>query len=320
MERNTCTSLVCGGAGFVGSHLCEFLLRAGNKVICMDDLSTGRMDNVRLFLGTPMFKFVEHDVSAPFPTDMTDWGITEIYNLACAASPRDYQQNPIATLRTSFVGSMNLLDLARKTDARILLASTSEVYGDPLVTPQDEDYWGNVNPNGIRSCYDEGKRVAETLFCDYHRQYGTDTRIVRIFNTYGPRMREGDGRVVPNFIVQALRGDSLTVYGDGKQTRSFLYIDDLVAGISGVMKSSAVATPVNIGNPNETSIAELAQLVKTLTHSASEIAYYPLPRDDPKRRKPNIARAKMLLDGWEPHWPLSEGLRKTIAYFSKTNK
>ncbi len=301
--------LITGGAGFLGSHLCEQLLGQGHEVVCLDNLFTGRKENLRAFAGNPRFEFVRHDVVDPFKFE-----VDRIYNLACPASPVHYQHNAIKTVKTSVMGAINALGLAKRTKARILQASTSEVYGDPAVHPQPEGYWGNVNPIGIRSCYDEGKRCAETLFFDYHRMNGVDIRVVRIFNTYGPRMLADDGRVVSNFIVQALRGEDVTLYGDGSQTRSFCYVDDLVAAIVAMMEQTQTTGPVNIGNPGEFTMLELAQKVIRLTGSKSKLVHKPLPSDDPKQRQPDISLAKKVL-GWEPKVSLDEGLAKTIAYF-----
>jgi len=303
--------LVTGGAGFIGSHLCERLLNEGNDVICLDNYFTGSKDNIIHLFKNPHFEMIRHDVMIPYYAE-----VDEIYNLACPASPVYYQIDPIQTVKTSVMGAINMLDLARRTSARILQASTSEVYGDPMVHPQVESYWGNVNPVGPRSCYDEGKRCAETLFMDYHRQSNLKVKIVRIFNTYGPKMSENDGRVVSNYIMQALKGKDITVYGDGLQTRSFQYVDDLVEGIIRMMRTDDSFTgPVNIGNPNEFTILELAHHVIRLTGTSSKIVYCPLPGDDPRQRKPDITLAKQKLDGWEPTIQLEEGLKKTIAYF-----
>lgn len=303
--------LVTGGAGFLGSHLCERLLAEGNDVICLDNLFTGSKDNIRQLLDNPYFEFIRHDVTIPIYLE-----VDQIYNLACPASPVHYQYNPIKTAKTSVMGAMNMLGLAKRTGARILQASTSEVYGNPEVHPQPESYWGSVNPIGRRSCYDEGKRMAETLFFDYHRQHGVDIRVIRIFNTYGPRMNPSDGRVVSNFIVQALRGEDITVYGDGSQTRSFCYVDDLVDGMVRMMKAEDFIGPVNLGNPGEFTMLELAEKVIDLTGSGSRIVYRPLPSDDPTQRKPVIDLAKERLD-WGPTIALEDGLRKTIAYFKE---
>lgn len=303
--------LVTGGAGFLGSHLCDRLIREGCDVICADNLFTGSKDNIRHLLGNPYFEFIRHDVTEPLYVE-----VDQIYNLACPASPPHYQYNPIKTAKTSVYGAMNMLGLAKRTNARILQASTSEVYGDPEIHPQTEDYRGCVNPIGIRSCYDEGKRMAETLFFDYHRRHSVDIKVMRIFNTYGPRMSANDGRVVSNFIVQALRGDDITVYGDGSQTRSFCYVDDLIEGMVRLMDSKEGFTgPVNIGNPGEFTMLQLAEKVIELTKTDSKIVYRPLPSDDPLQRCPDITLAKKEL-GWEPAVALQEGLEKTIAYFS----
>lgn len=302
-------TLVTGGAGFLGSHLCEALLAAGDEVVCLDNFFTGSRRNLLPFREHPNFDLVRHDVTQPILLE-----VDRIYNLACPASPVHYQHNPVKTIKTSVMGSINMLGLAKRVHARILQASTSEVYGDPAVHPQAEGYWGNVNPIGIRSCYDEGKRVAETLFMDYHRQNGIDIRIVRIFNTYGPRMLPDDGRVVSNFIVQALRGEDLTVYGDGSQTRSFCYVSDLIRGFIAMMNKEGFTGPVNLGNPGEFTMLELAEKVLELTGSKSKIVFKPLPSDDPKMRCPDISLAKRELS-WEPQVSLNEGLIKTIAYF-----
>ena len=303
--------LVTGGAGFIGSHLCERLLSEGHEVICLDNFFTGRKQNIAHLFDNKNFELVRHDVTEPILLE-----VDQIYNLACPASPVHYQYNPVKTVKTSVMGMINMLGMAKRVKARILQASTSEVYGDPLIHPQTEDYFGNVNPIGLRSCYDEGKRVAETLMMDYNRQNGVDTRIVRIFNTYGERMLENDGRVVSNFVVQALRGEQLTVYGDGTQTRSFCYVSDLVDGIIRLMNASGtdIHMPVNIGNPGEFTMNELAAEVGKCVGRDISIRYLPLPLDDPKQRQPNIERAKKLLD-WEPTVPLAEGLRKTVDYF-----
>lgn len=302
--------LVTGGAGFLGSHLCERLVGLGNDVICVDNLFTGNKDNIRHLIGNPYFEFIRHDVTQPIFVECD-----QIYNLACPASPVWYQRDPIYTIKTSFYGTMNALGLAKRVGARILQASTSEVYGDPDIHPQPESYWGNVNTTGPRSCYDEGKRAAETLFFDYRRQHGVDIKVMRIFNTYGPRMDIGDGRVVSNFIVQALRGEDITVYGDGSQTRSFCYVDDLIEGMIAFMDSQGGFTgPVNIGNPGEFTIRQLAEMVISLTGSKSQIVYRELPADDPVQRKPDISLARQKLQ-WEPSIPLEEGLKKTIVFF-----
>ena len=310
MERTRV--LVTGGAGFIGSHLCERLLDEGYEVICMDNLFTGQKDNIRHLMSNPYFEFIRKDVTEDIYVECD-----QIYNLACPASPIHYQYDPIKTIKTSFIGSLHVLGLAKRCNARVLQASTSEVYGDPEVHPQPESYWGHVNPDGIRSCYDEGKRAAETLFFDYHRQHGVDIKVVRIFNTYGPNMRGDDGRVVSNFIVQALKGEDITIYGDGSQTRSFCYVDDLVEALIRMMNSRDGFTgPVNLGNPGEFTMLELAQKVIDLTGSDSKIVYMPLPQDDPTQRKPVIDLAKKELD-WEPTIPLDEGLKRTIEYFKK---
>ncbi|QYY35620.1 UDP-glucuronic acid decarboxylase family protein [Ruficoccus sp. ZRK36] len=302
--------LVTGGAGFLGSHLCERLLAQGHEVICLDNLFTGRKANVIHMMDDHNFEFVRHDVVDGFKAE-----VDQIYNLACPASPVHYQFNPIKTVKTSVMGAINVLGLAKRVKARVLQASTSEVYGDPSVHPQTESYWGNVNTIGIRSCYDEGKRVAETLFFDYHRQHAIEIRVIRIFNTYGPRMHPKDGRVVSNFIVQALKGDPITIYGEGQQTRSFCYRDDLIEGMIRLMNNDQDFTgPCNIGNPGEFTIRELAEKVIELTGSSSKLVFEPLPSDDPKQRKPDITLAREKL-GWEPTVALEEGLKKTIAYF-----
>ncbi|MBP5247400.1 MAG: SDR family oxidoreductase [Fibrobacter sp.] len=307
--------LVTGGAGFLGSHLCERLLADGHEVICLDNYFTGRMSNVNHLRDNRNFELIRHDVTEPILLE-----VDRIYNLACPASPIHYQYNPVKTIKTSVMGAINMLGMAKRVHARILQASTSEVYGDPNVHPQTEDYWGNVNPIGIRSCYDEGKRVAETLFMDYHRQNHVDIRIVRIFNTYGPRMLANDGRVVSNFIVQALKGEDITIYGSGEQTRSFCYVSDLIEAIVRMMDQDDAIGPVNIGNPHEFTMLELAEKVIDLTGSQSKIVYLSLPGDDPKKRKPDISRAKKILSNWEPTVQLEEGLKKTIAYFESTLK
>ena len=302
--------LVTGGAGFLGSHLCERLLAAGHEVLCVDNFFTGRRVNVGHLLDNPRFELMRHDVTFPLYVE-----VDQIFNLACPASPVHYQFDPVQTTKTSVHGAINMLGLAKRTRAKILQASTSEVYGDPSVHPQPESYWGNVNPIGPRSCYDEGKRCAETLFFDYYRQHKTRIKVVRIFNTYGPRMHPNDGRVVSNFIVQALQGRPITIYGTGQQTRSFCYVDDLIEGMLRLMNSRDELTgPVNIGNPGEFTMLELAQLVIELTGSKSEIAFESLPVDDPKQRRPDISQARKELD-WEPIVPLRQGLEKTIAYF-----
>jgi len=302
--------LVTGGAGFLGSHLCNRLLEEGNDVICLDNLFTGNKDNIRHLLGNDYFEFIRHDVTEPIFLE-----VDQVYNLACPASPVHYQYNPIKTTKTSVLGAINMLGLAKRVKARILQASTSEVYGDPQIHPQPEDYRGCVNTMGIRSCYDEGKRVAETLFYDYHRMHKLEIKVMRIFNTYGPNMNPNDGRVVSNFIVQALNNEDITIYGDGSQTRSFCYVDDLIEGMVRLMNSRAdFIGPVNIGNPGEFTIKQLAELVVNLTGSSSKLIYKPLPSDDPLQRKPVIEIAKKELD-WEPTVPLEEGLKKTIEYF-----
>ena len=307
--------LVTGGAGFLGSHLCERLLDDGHEVICLDNYFTGRMSNVDHLRDNRRFELIRHDVTEPILLE-----VDRIFNLACPASPIHYQYNPVKTIKTSVMGAINMLGMAKRVHARILQASTSEVYGDPDVHPQTEDYWGNVNPIGIRSCYDEGKRVAETLFMDYHRQNRVDIRIVRIFNTYGPRMLANDGRVVSNFIVQALKGEDITIYGSGEQTRSFCYVSDLIEAIVRMMDQNDAIGPVNIGNPHGLTMLELAHQVIDLTGSKSKIVYLSLPGDDPKKRKPDISRAKKVLSNWEPVVQLEEGLRKTISYFESTLK
>lgn len=301
--------LVTGGAGFLGSHLCDKLLALGHEVICLDNFYTGQKKNIAHNLQNPNFEFIRHDITEPVRLE-----IDQIYNLACPASPVHYQNNPVGTIKTCVHGSINMLGLAKRTGARILQASTSEVYGDPEVHPQKEDYRGSVNPIGIRSCYDEGKRCAETLFFDYHRQHDVDIRIMRIFNTYGPRMHPDDGRVVSNFIVQALSGQDITIYGDGSQTRSFCFVDDLLNGMEALMETKSFIGPVNIGNPGEFTIKELAEKVIGLTGSKSKLTFKDLPLDDPTRRKPDISLAKKELK-WEPHIGLEEGLKKTIEYF-----
>ena len=311
--------LVTGGAGFVGSHLCERLLKEGNEVICLDNYFTGSKDNIEHLMDHHYFELVRHDIINPYMIE-----VDEIYNMACPASPVHYQYNPIKTIKTSVMGAINMLGLAKRVGAKILQASTSEVYGDPSVHPQPESYWGNVNPIGLRSCYDEGKRCAETLFMDYHTQNQVAIKIIRIFNTYGPRMHPKDGRVVSNFIMQALKGDDITIFGEGTQTRSFQYVDDLVEGAIRMMNSrDGFLGPVNIGNPVEFTMLELAQLVIELTNSKSKIIHMPLPQDDPMQRQPVIDLAKKELNGWEPKIHLREGLGKTINYFDgliKSNK
>lgn len=303
--------MVTGGAGFIGSHLCERLLRDGLDVVCVDDFSTGLEENIAHLRSSPRFQVLRHDVAQPLVAE-----VDAIYNLACPASPVHYQSDPVRTLRTSVLGALNLLELARQCGAVILQASTSEVYGDPSVHPQPESYWGNVNPTGVRACYDEGKRCAETLFFDYRRQYGVRTKVVRLFNTYGPRMRPDDGRVVSNLIMQALCGADLTVYGQGHQTRSFCYVDDMVEALVRMMATAdEVVGPVNLGNPGEFSILELAQKVLAQTGANVQITHHPLPQDDPKQRRPDIALAHQLLGGWGPRIDLDTGLHQTIAYF-----
>lgn len=305
--------LVTGGAGFIGSHLCKRLVLEGNEVICLDNFFTGCRENVIGLTKYNNFELIRHDIIIPFHAE-----VDEIYNLACPASPIHYQYNSIKTIKTSVIGAINMLGLAKRTNAKILQASTSEIYGDPSVHPQPEGYWGYVNPIGIRSCYDEGKRCAETLFMDYHRQNGVRAKIIRIFNTYGPNMNPGDGRVVSNFIVQALKGEDISIYGDGKQTRSFQYVDDLVEGMIRMMKTDDSFTgPVNIGNPDEFTMLELAQLVKKLTSSNSKICFRPLPSDDPRQRRPDITLAFKKLHEWKPQVKIEEGLKKTISYFIK---
>lgn len=303
--------LVTGGSGFIGSHLCERLLSDGHEVICIDNLFSSDKENIEHLLSNPHFEFVRHDVVEPYMAE-----VQQIYNLACPASPVHYQYNPVKTTKTSVMGAINMLGLAKRVKARILQASTSEVYGDPIIHPQTEEYWGNVNCIGLRSCYDEGKRVAETLMMDYYRQNKVDIRIVRIFNTYGPRMHVNDGRVVSNFIVQALRGEEITVYGKGTQTRSFCYVSDLVDGLIRMMQQDTFIGPVNMGNPGEFTMLELAEKVIKLTKSKSKIVYKPLPSDDPKQRQPNITVAKKELK-WSPTVELDEGLQKTVEYFKK---
>ena len=301
--------LVTGGAGFLGSHLCDRLLAEGHEVVCLDNLFTGQKRNIAHLLANPRFEFVRHDVIDPFKFE-----VDQIYNLACPASPPHYQFNPIKTTKTSVMGAINCLGLAKRVKARVFQASTSEVYGDPQVHPQPEGYWGHVNPVGRRSCYDEGKRCAETLFFDYHRENKVDIRVVRIFNTYGPRMHPNDGRVVSNFIVQALRGEDLTVFGEGTQTRSFCFVDDLIEGFVRFMAQNDTVGPMNLGNPGEFTMLELAELTLKLVGGRSKIVHKPLPADDPRQRQPDIALARRTL-GWEPRVPLEEGLRRTIAYF-----
>ena len=303
--------LVTGGAGFIGSHLCERLLNEGNEVICLDNYFTGSKRNILHLLVNPFFELVRHDITEPYYAE-----VDEIYNLACPASPIHYQHDPIKTIKTSVVGATNMLGLAKRIDAKILQASTSEVYGDPTIHPQPETYWGNVNPIGLRSCYDEGKRCAESLFINYHKQNNVRIKIVRIFNTYGTRMNTNDGRVISNFIVQALKGENLTIYGTGKQTRSFQYVDDLVEGMIRMMNTpDDVIGPINIGNPAEFSMLELAEKVLEITGSKSEIIFKPLPEDDPMQRRPDISLAKKTLNNWEPKIGVDQGLRKVVDYF-----
>ena len=303
--------LVTGGAGFIGSHLCERLLRAGHEVLCLDNFFTGGKDNIRHLLGHDHFELLRHDIIMPVELE-----VDQIYNLACPASPVHYQFNPVRTIQANVLGVTNMLELAKRTRARILQASTSEVYGDPQVHPQPESYWGHVNPIGVRACYDEGKRVAETLMMDYHRQHGMQVRIARIFNCYGPRAAINDGRVISNFITQALRGEDLTVYGDGKQTRSFCYVDDMVEGIIRLMEhgDGAFTGPVNLGNPGEFTILELAERIIAMAGSRSGLTFKPLPSDDPTQRRPDITLARQHL-GWEPRVPLEIGLARTVEYF-----
>jgi len=303
--------LVTGGAGFIGSHLCERLLREDNEVLCLDNYFTGSKKNIAQLMDNPYFESIRHDVTAPYYAE-----VDEIYNLACPASPIHYQYNPIKTVKTSVMGAINMLGLAKRINSKVLQASTSEVYGDPTVHPQPESYWGNVNPIGIRSCYDEGKRCAETLFTDYHKQNRVRIKIIRIFNTYGPRMHPNDGRVVSNFIVQALQNKEITICGDGAQTRCFQYVDDMVEGMIRMMQTGDDITgPVNIGNPDEFTIIELAEKIITMTGSRSRISFQPLPPDDPEQRQPDISLAKEILGGWNPKVDLETGLEKTITYF-----
>ncbi len=316
MNTNTKRILVTGGAGFIGSHLCERLLEAGHEVVCVDNLFTGRRKNIKHFLDHDRFEFIRHDIIQPLLVD-----VDQIYNLACPASPIHYQDNPVKTIQTNVVGTYNMLELARQLKARILQASTSEVYGDPHVHPQTEGYWGNVNPIGPRACYDEGKRCAETLLTDYHLQNGIQVRIARIFNTYGPRMAMNDGRVVSNFAIQALQGEPITIFGDGSQTRSFCYVDDLVEGLIRLMnyENENAAEPINLGNPQERTILNLAELIMQIAGSKAEIVNLALPKDDPKQRKPNISRAKERLD-WEPTIGAEQGLLDTVEYFRQELK
>lgn len=306
--------LVTGGAGFIGSHLCEYLLNNGHDVLCVDNLFSGSKDNIRHLIGNPYFEFIRHDIIHPFFVE-----VDQIYHLACPASPVHYQYNPIKTIKTNVMGTINMLGLAKRVKARILLASTSEVYGNPNIHPQPESYWGNVNPVGLRSCYDEGKRVAETLMMDYHRQNHVDIRIVRIFNTYGPRMAINDGRVISNFIIQALKEEEITVYGDGTQSRSFCYISDLIEGIVRIAGMDDFIGPINLGNPTELTILELANRILSITKSQSKVTFKPLPSDDPERRCPDITIAKKVLN-WEPEVSLDNGLERTIEYFRKKLK
>jgi len=308
--------LVTGGAGFIGSHLCERLLKEGNEVICLDNYFTGNKQNIIHLIDNHYFELVRHDITTPYYIE-----VDEIYNLACPASPIHYQYNPIKTIKTSVMGAINVLGLAKRIKAKVLQASTSEVYGDPRIHPQTEGYWGNVNPIGKRSCYDEGKRCAETLFMDYHNQNNVKIKIARIFNTYGPRMHPYDGRVVSNFIVQAIQDKDITIFGDGSQTRSFQYIDDLIDGLIHLMNTdNNIIGPVNLGNPKEFKISELADLILRLTKSKSKIVYLPLPDDDPAQRQPDISLAKKLLNNWEPHIQIEQGLINTISYFKKIIK
>ncbi len=306
--------LITGGAGFLGSHLCDILVKQGNDVICLDNYFTGRKENIKHLLDCKNFELIRHDVTQPILLE-----VDQIYNLACPASPIHYQYNAVKTIKTSVMGAINMLGLAKRVNARILQASTSEVYGDPQQHPQTEEYWGNVNPIGIRSCYDEGKRVAETLFFDYHRQNQVDIRVMRIFNTYGPRMHPDDGRVVSNFIIQALKGEDITIYGKGQQTRSFCFYKDLLKGMVMLMNQDKHIGPINIGNPHEFTMLELAEKIITLTNSKSKLEFLPLPKDDPQQRQPNIEKAKALL-GWKPTIELEEGLKETIQYFDSLLK
>jgi len=307
-------SMVTGGAGFLGSHLCDRLLAAGQDVLCVDNLFTGQRRNIEHLLNHKRFEFMRHDVTHPIYVE-----VDEIYNLACPASPIHYQHDPVQTTKTSVIGAINMLGLAKRLKAKVFQASTSEVYGDPIVHPQTEDYWGNVNPIGSRSCYDEGKRCAETLFFDYHRQHKMRVKVVRIFNTYGPRMHPQDGRVVSNFIMQALKGEDISIYGDGSQTRSFCYVDDLIEAFIRMMATpDEVTGPINTGNPGEFTMLQLAEMVLELSASKSRITFMPLPADDPKQRQPDITQAKEKLNGWEPKVSLRDGLKETIAYFKRT--
>ncbi len=304
--------LVTGGCGFIGSHLCEKLLKLNHKVICLDNCFSGSKDNIRHLLNNPNFEFIRHDITQKIYLE-----VDQIYHLACPASPKYYQQNPIKTVKTNVIGTINMLGMANRLNARILLTSTSEVYGDAQISPQVEEYWGNVNPIGIRSCYDEGKRIAETLMIEYNRKHNVETRIVRIFNTYGPRLAKLDGRVVSNFIIQAINNEDITIYGDGSQTRSFCFVDDLVDGLIKLMNSN-YHLPINIGNPHEITIKELANIIIGLTNSKSKLIFNDLPQDDPKQRRPNIDKANNLLD-WKPTTKLTDGLLKTIKYFKDNN-
>lgn len=305
--------LVTGGAGFIGSHLCERLLQEGHEVFCLDNFLTGEKDNIIHLLDNPYFELIRHDITMPFFIE-----VDQIYNLACPASPIHYQQNPIKTIKTSVMGAINMLGLAKRIHAKILQASTSEVYGDPFIHPQTEDYWGNVNPIGPRSCYDEGKRCAESLFINYHQQNNVDIKIIRIFNTYGPKMQPNDGRVISNFICQALKGEDITIYGDGNQTRSFQFVDDLIDAMILMMNTDkSVQGPINIGNPKEYSVLEVAEIIIEQTKSKSRIIHLPKPEDDPSQRQPNILKAKETLKGWQPKVELDYGLQKTIEYFKR---
>lgn len=311
MYKLNATTLVTGGAGFLGSHLCERLISDGYEVVCVDNFFTGSKDNIRHLLGNTHFEFIRHDVCMPLYIE-----VNQIYNLACPASPIHYQNDPVATTKTSVLGAINMLGLAKRKQAKILQASTSEVYGDPQVHPQPESYWGHVNTTGVRACYDEGKRCAETLFFDYHRQNQVDIRVVRIFNTYGPRMHPNDGRVVSNFIVQALSGQGITIYGKGEQSRSFCYVDDLIEGMVRTMSQDHEIGPINLGNSNEFTIIELAELILRMTRSKSKLVFLPLPQDDPVQRQPDISKAKSILQ-WSPIVTLEDGLKETIKYFKK---
>ena len=302
--------LVTGGTGFIGSHLCKKLLELGHYVICLDNNFTGSMSNIRDLLKSDNFEFIRHDITLPIYLE-----VDQIYHLACPASPKAYQYNPIKTIKTNIMGTLNALGIANRTGSRILLTSTSEIYGDPKISPQVEEYWGNVNPIGIRSCYDEGKRVAETLMMEYHRKHNVETRIARIFNTYGPNMNPDDGRVVSNFINQCINKENITIYGDGSQTRSFCYVDDMVSGLIKLMNNEKTIGPINLGNPHEITISDLAHQINDYLGKPSEISYKDLPQDDPKRRQPDITKAKKFLD-WEPQVSLNDGLEKTISYFS----